>query len=221
MSMHVVQKGETLWQISKNYDVDFEQLKNLNNHLSHPEMLLPGMKIKVPEKVTLTKAKQKEKPTPYPIVPKLHEDDEKKEPQYMEPIPHSPKPTPNSSPLKNDKLPPMQPEYPMIPPGLTKEQMTQHSIHVPKLPASPIIPHHGGHPYPYQKGCYPYNQMPQAPMPYPNPFYCQPKVNNMHSHPMHNYKPMPLFPHPIHPMKQWGAVGPKNPPASGGCGCNR
>ncbi|WP_053219045.1 SafA/ExsA family spore coat assembly protein [Virgibacillus senegalensis] len=48
MRIHVVQKGETLWEIAKKYGVDFEELKQVNSHLSNPDMIMPGMKIKIP-----------------------------------------------------------------------------------------------------------------------------------------------------------------------------
>jgi len=43
-----VQKGDTLWEIAKKYGVDFEQLKAMNTHLASPDMIMPGMKIKIP-----------------------------------------------------------------------------------------------------------------------------------------------------------------------------
>ncbi|PGM87054.1 peptigoglycan-binding protein LysM, partial [Bacillus cereus] len=48
MKIHIVQKGETLWKISKKYGVDFETLKKTNTQLSNPDLIMPGMKIKVP-----------------------------------------------------------------------------------------------------------------------------------------------------------------------------
>jgi morphogenetic protein associated with SpoVID len=48
VKIHVVQKGDTLWNISKKYGVDFEELKKMNTQLSNPDMIMPGMKIKVP-----------------------------------------------------------------------------------------------------------------------------------------------------------------------------
>lgn len=48
MKIHIVQKGDTLWKISKKYGVDFEELKQMNSQLSNPDMLMPGMKIKIP-----------------------------------------------------------------------------------------------------------------------------------------------------------------------------
>ncbi|WP_153736635.1 SafA/ExsA family spore coat assembly protein [Aquibacillus halophilus] len=59
MKIHVVQRGETLWEISQKYGVDFEELKAMNTHLSNPDMIMPGMKIKVP---TTSKQVKKEKP---------------------------------------------------------------------------------------------------------------------------------------------------------------
>ncbi|MEH7106175.1 SafA/ExsA family spore coat assembly protein, partial [Bacillus sp. JJ1764] len=48
MKIHIVQKGDTLWKIAKKYGVNFEELKKLNSQLSNPDMIMPGMKIKVP-----------------------------------------------------------------------------------------------------------------------------------------------------------------------------
>ncbi len=48
MKIHIVQKGDTLWEIAKKYGVGFEELKAVNTQLSNPEMIMPGMKIKVP-----------------------------------------------------------------------------------------------------------------------------------------------------------------------------
>ncbi|MHC8522687.1 SafA/ExsA family spore coat assembly protein [Rossellomorea sp. H39__3] len=48
MKIHIVQKGDTLWKIAKKYGVNFEELKHMNAQLSNPDMIMPGMKIKVP-----------------------------------------------------------------------------------------------------------------------------------------------------------------------------
>ncbi|WAA11575.1 LysM peptidoglycan-binding domain-containing protein [Fervidibacillus halotolerans] len=48
MKIHIVQKGDTLWKIAQKYGVNFEQLKSMNTHLSNPDMIMPGMKIKIP-----------------------------------------------------------------------------------------------------------------------------------------------------------------------------
>lgn len=48
MKIHIVQKGDTLWKIAKKYGVDFEELKGMNTQLSNPDLIMPGMKIKVP-----------------------------------------------------------------------------------------------------------------------------------------------------------------------------
>ncbi|MFD2751203.1 SafA/ExsA family spore coat assembly protein [Virgibacillus siamensis] len=48
MKIHIVQKGDTLWNISQQYGVDFEEVKRLNPQLSSPDMIMPGMKIKIP-----------------------------------------------------------------------------------------------------------------------------------------------------------------------------
>jgi len=48
VKIHIVQKGDTLWKIAKKYGVDFEELKKMNSQLSNPDMIMPGMKVKVP-----------------------------------------------------------------------------------------------------------------------------------------------------------------------------
>ncbi|MGM0874407.1 MAG: SafA/ExsA family spore coat assembly protein [Bacillota bacterium] len=48
MKIHIVQKGDTLWKIAKKYGVNFEELKSMNTQLSNPDLIMPGMKIKVP-----------------------------------------------------------------------------------------------------------------------------------------------------------------------------
>lgn len=48
MKIHIVQKGDTFYKIAKKYGVDVEQLKSLNTHIPNMEMLLPGMKVKIP-----------------------------------------------------------------------------------------------------------------------------------------------------------------------------
>ncbi len=77
MRIHIVQKGDTLWKIAQKYGVYFEQLKSMNTHLSNPDVIMPGMKIKVPtssgsvkketpikeQPITQQPFKQKETPT--------------------------------------------------------------------------------------------------------------------------------------------------------------
>ncbi|RFU60711.1 SafA/ExsA family spore coat assembly protein, partial [Bacillus sp. V59.32b] len=70
MKIHIVQKGDTLWKLSKKYGVSFEELKKANAQLSNPDMMMPGMKIKVPGssgsvKKETVKPSVKEAPTQY------------------------------------------------------------------------------------------------------------------------------------------------------------
>lgn len=62
MKIHIVQKGDTLWSIAEKYGVDFEQLKSVNVHISSPDMIMPGMKIKVPTEDKHVKHKTKKQP---------------------------------------------------------------------------------------------------------------------------------------------------------------
>ncbi|WP_054711341.1 SafA/ExsA family spore coat assembly protein [Bacillus sp. JCM 19041] len=58
MRIHIVQKGDTLWKLANKYDVEPEQIQTANPNVLNPEMLMPGMKLKVP---TGTVAVRKEK----------------------------------------------------------------------------------------------------------------------------------------------------------------
>ena len=55
MKIHIVQKGDTLWKLAKKYGVSFDELKKLNSQLSNPDLLMPGMKIKIPSNTSGTK----------------------------------------------------------------------------------------------------------------------------------------------------------------------
>ncbi|HPW99973.1 MAG TPA: LysM peptidoglycan-binding domain-containing protein [Sedimentibacter sp.] len=47
MNIHVVQSGETLWQIADYYDVSIEDIVNINR-LNNPDILLPGHALLIP-----------------------------------------------------------------------------------------------------------------------------------------------------------------------------
>ncbi|WP_242694696.1 SafA/ExsA family spore coat assembly protein [Pseudogracilibacillus auburnensis] len=55
MKIHIVQKGDTLFEIAKNYGVNFEEIVKLNPQLSSPDMIMPGMKIKIPSELKQVK----------------------------------------------------------------------------------------------------------------------------------------------------------------------
>lgn len=50
MRVHIVQKGDTLWKIAKQYGIGFDELKRLNAQLANPDYIVPGMEIFLPEK---------------------------------------------------------------------------------------------------------------------------------------------------------------------------
>ena len=88
MTIHIVQKGDTLWNLSKKYNVDFQALKDANSQLANPDMIMPGMKIKIPvDKKQVTQSPKATGPkeklmTPYKQMPQkaqpvIKEDDQK------------------------------------------------------------------------------------------------------------------------------------------------
>lgn len=48
MRIYIVQKGDTLFEIAKNNGATLEEVMKLNPQLSSPDLIMPGMKIKIP-----------------------------------------------------------------------------------------------------------------------------------------------------------------------------
>jgi len=100
LKIHIVQKGDSLWKISKKYGVDFQELKKLNSQLSNPDLIMPGMKIKIPSsgvpvKTDHQKAKEMPKPKEHPYVKEKPKDvvqvqDTKPKEKPNEPVPYVP-----------------------------------------------------------------------------------------------------------------------------------
>lgn len=139
MKIHIVQKGDTLWKVAKKYGVNFEQLKKMNSQLSNPDMLMPGMKIKIPEGTahpiknnTNTKVKfgsVKEAPvTPAPITtvqPESSLQKPKEAPIQPQAMPVQPKEMPIQPPVMpiQPKEMPIQQVIPTPPPMPVKKEM--------------------------------------------------------------------------------------------------
>lgn len=49
---HTVKKGETMWLISKKYNVSFSEILRLNSHYVNPDLIHPGDVIVLPDQVT-------------------------------------------------------------------------------------------------------------------------------------------------------------------------
>ncbi|MEW6978354.1 MAG: SafA/ExsA family spore coat assembly protein [Bacillota bacterium] len=100
MKIHIVQKGDSLWKISKKYGVDFQELKKLNSQLSNPDLIMPGMKIKIPSsgvpvKTDHQKVKEMPKQKEHPYVKEKPKDvvqvqDTKPKEKPNEPVPYVP-----------------------------------------------------------------------------------------------------------------------------------
>lgn len=131
MKIHIVKKGDTLWKIAELYDVDFEELKQMNAHLSHPDMIMPGMKIRVPVHKKETKkeqppAKEKKKET---------KKSEQKPKEQMK----KPQPTKPMEEIKEDD----HKDHIQIQPVIPFEQQKSPSLNMntmPKMPSMPKMP---------------------------------------------------------------------------------
>lgn len=69
MKIHIVQKGDTLWKLAQKYGVDFEEMKQMNNHLADSDMLMQGMKVKIPSTAVQAKKELPKKEMPKKLAP--------------------------------------------------------------------------------------------------------------------------------------------------------
>lgn len=49
MKIHIIKKGETLAAIAAQYNIDLETLKRSNHQVIDPSMIVPGMKLTIPQ----------------------------------------------------------------------------------------------------------------------------------------------------------------------------
>ncbi|WP_017381199.1 LysM peptidoglycan-binding domain-containing protein [Paenisporosarcina sp. TG-14] len=124
MHVHVVQKGDTLWKISRQYGVSFDEVKRLNAHLANPDYIVPGMKIFVPEKST---KKQEIKEHPYANNRPVKNNKEEYVPKAL------PKSLPKSmpQPMPQKPYPPMQPIHIHMPEPKQPQPIPQPTIQMP------------------------------------------------------------------------------------------
>nr|WP_106780122.1 LysM domain-containing protein [Lysinibacillus timonensis] len=175
---HVVQKGDTLWKIAKQYGVSFDELKRLNGHLGNHDYILQGMEIILPDNAsegTLTgpttgPMNSKERltapitPSPAPVapvedvVPSVEAPPTKE--QLTQPLPEyvmpQPEPIPAPQPMPQPQIQPeIMPEFNFSP----KIQLTQPQPQPQPMPMPMPMPQ----PQPIIM------QMPQQPQPMPQP----------------------------------------------------
>lgn len=171
MEAHVVQRGETLWKISRQYGISFEELRRVNAHLANPDYVVPGMKIFIPEKTKdanlpgekkpsiekkPTPPVQKENVPPKPpkqeVQPKPAPKPEKKpvptpkppEQSVPEPVPKPvPKPTPKPIPKPESKPKPKPESKPEPKPKPELEKPVPPPVVPPvqRQPAPPMQPY--------------------------------------------------------------------------------
>lgn len=204
MEVHVVQKGDTLWKISRQYGISFEELKRVNAHLANPDYVVPGMKIFLPEQVKkpsggAEQVKKTEKaPVKKPNVPK----EETEVPKPPKPAPTPPpkvpippvesKPAPSKPKPKPESKPQPKPEQSKPTPKPPKEPLS------PPIQSTPVPPTPPMQPYPsfpfvgipcgwlpiYDADCYPHMHPSQMqPMPSPMPqLPVQPESSHFPAH---------------------------------------
>ncbi|MBE2939141.1 SafA/ExsA family spore coat assembly protein [Anoxybacillus flavithermus] len=218
MKIHIVQKGDTLWKIAEKYGVDFEELKKMNAHLSDPDYIMPGMKIKVPTPVTPVKPAKKEtqnvQQQRVSVDVDIHVN--KKEQPLQQPINVEPiaKEVPIvKEPVKKEEPKQEMPLLPPKPPNIMPNMMEHDDdVQMPPFPDIPPIPPTQA-PMMEEK---PQEEQPQQPMqpqpvPMPLPMPCIP-ISPM----MPGYGFYLWFP-PMYPMMPW--IYPQNMANNDDCGC--
>ncbi|MBB6451906.1 morphogenetic protein associated with SpoVID [Salirhabdus euzebyi] len=201
MKIHIVQKGETLWKIAQKYNVDFNKLKEMNTHLSNPENIMPGMKIKVPTQSKPVKKEQQQG------VQQGTKKEKKKEVQKEQPKETAPQ---AEHPYK-DKSPEM---YPVV-----KEDDNDFSLDVDKA----MLPFSGKAKMPQQTKKMDIPSMPKIPkMEYEQDIHVHvneeessssDEMHHMH-HQVQHHAAMPQYHVPYHAPVHYYQVPSYNP-----CGC--
>lgn len=173
--IHIVQKGDTLWKIAKEYGISFEDLKRLNVHLANPDYIVPGMEIILPERI--------HKEAPVQPMQHVKESVKKEVPKPTPPAAPAPPAKPVPMPMQEPQMIPIP--YPMpMPMPMPQPQMWMQpplemnwnqQLIMPQTEQPALPPVH--------------NQMPApqpAPVPQPAP---QPPMH------MHSMPPMQQVPH--------------------------
>src|SRR5699024_478769 len=134
MKIHIVQKGDTLYEIAKAYHVPLEELIEMNRHLSDPNMLMPGMKIHIPTSPEAVRPPQTKKE-------KQAKKEEKKletkiEKTEQEPIERRPRQEVEMDDHRPHRQAPMQQEGQMRPMMMPQPMpMQQHQQHPQQMPS--------------------------------------------------------------------------------------
>ncbi len=215
VKIHIVQKGDTLWKIAQKYGVDFNELKQVNTQLSNPDMIMPGMKIKIPtgsvpvkkqgnpypkEEMSLSQLAPKEMPkqvSPVQMPPK-------EMPQQFIPTPVVPKEMPVPQVIKEKPI--VLPPIPQMPVEETEidynieQNMYNYTFNIP-IKEAPVkeMPEvvAGVKEEPVAPPTMPAQPMPQAPEVYP----CVPMTGLMPGSGLPcGYQPMPCPPFPCPPV---------------------
>lgn len=216
MEVHVVQKGDTLWKISRQYGISFEDLKRVNAHLAHPDYIVPGMKIFLPETAKGKKGEQKpgagsghvqkteKAPHQKPQVPKEEVKVEKQPKPEVKPTPApevkpapkpevkpAPKPTPKPTP-KPEKKPTPTPKPEAKPPEkpIVPPVQSQPPTPMQPFPTFPIVGIPCGWMPIYDADCYPHiHQHQMHPMPTPMPqLPVHPESSHLGGHHHHHHE---------------------------------
>ncbi|TGB04184.1 SafA/ExsA family spore coat assembly protein [Halobacillus salinus] len=213
MRIHIVQKGDTLWNIAKKYGVSFEEVKAMNTQLSNPDMIMPGMKIKVPQGTKPVKKEGQVAPA------------KKEMPKAQTPYKDtSPKPIPvikedeKEAPVKGVMQKPMMPMQPqpinmnMQMPSIDQQMQNYYTtFHLPQMPMAqpqPMPEEESSESVekPAVKGveAMPMQQPCMQPQLINSDFYCCPP------HPMHPMQmpmhQMPMQQMPMQPMPGYGPM---------------
>ncbi|MDX8046544.1 SafA/ExsA family spore coat assembly protein [Gracilibacillus sp. S3-1-1] len=187
MKIHIVQKDETLWKIAQKYGVALDEVIEANPQISNPDLIMPGMKIKVPtvagskqqsahtdkkDQVQPApenkKDKQEVKPEmPSQMMPVIEEDDDKKWEPLKKEMPSLPIHF-NKQPQQHAQPTPTPAPSPSPSQDLKWTQLTNNfETHIHKSPAQPEEEYVEGVEQPAQPEQPSYHQ-PQ-PLPYPMP----------------------------------------------------
>lgn len=195
MRIHIVQKGDTLWKLAEKYEVDYEHLKEANPNLTNPEMLMPGMKVKVPAGSVAVRKEQKK------TTPKAKEVDKKQQKAKEQSVKPPKKPELKASEkTQAANVAPAPPYY-----GQTQQGVAKPPEYPPLPPKPPCTPCQGNafqefapQANMYQQSYAPNQQLYSQQMNQP-PSY-QPQANQPQSYQPQSYQPQANQPQSYQPQ---------------------
>lgn len=85
MKIHIIKKGETLASIAAQYNIELEALQRSNHQVTNPSMIVPGMKLTIPQQSKNIRYKDEKNHHKHLLKKDNHEHSPEQPTNYMHP----------------------------------------------------------------------------------------------------------------------------------------